>query len=88
MFPNSKTVYEFEFERKYGGWVHDNRADVDPTKSSHNMNLSCHDRCLVSSPQLFLNHENPEGANYLAKSDIVSLLQSIVQHTSLYAGFI
>ena len=65
-------VFDFEFEHKYGGWIPDLRLDVIEGKSGHNLDLSCHDRCLVSSPQLFLNHDDPDGENYLEKSEIVS----------------
>jgi len=69
--------FDFEFEHKYGGWIPDLRLDVIEGKSGHNLDLSCHDRCLVSSPQLFLNHDDPDGENYLEKSEIVSKICKI-----------
>lgn len=69
--------FDFEFEHKYGGWIPDLRLDVIEGKSGHNLDLSCHDRCLVSSPQLFLNHDDPDGENFLEKSEIVSKIFKI-----------
>lgn len=39
-------VYEFEFEKQFGGWLQDD--DTDGTD-----NFSCHQQCLLGSPTLF-----------------------------------
>lgn len=62
--------YDFKFEFNYGEWIVDNRLDVDETKTSHKMRLDCHERCLISSPELYANHDDPEAENFLPEDDV------------------
>jgi len=67
-------AYEFEFEYKYGEWIKDHKLDADQTKSSHNKDLSCHERCLISSPQLYANTDDPDKENFIPADDVTFTL--------------
>merc|ERR1712113_1382808 len=70
-YKDRETVYKFDFEYKYGGWIPDKRLDADDEKTAHKMNITCHDNCVIRSPLIYENFDDPsDETTYVDKNHI------------------